>query len=123
LIGPRIRIIEGRVMRTALKWILGLSLLAIPMACVTTGLPQPDQESVIRVSGQWPGITVDSLRAGRDDYRINCMACHVLHMPSEFTPQQWKQIVAKMKHKAHIDDATADSILHYLISETTLTDN
>ncbi len=97
--------------------ILALGVLApalLPLACAS--LPVPTAESASWASRQWPGMTLESLQAGRRRYVENCAACHNLHLPSEFPPACWESILEKMQPRAHIDDAQKDLILRYLVT-------
>lgn len=96
-----------------------LALAFLPLACAS--LPVPNAESASWAARQWPGMTLESLRAGRRRYVQNCAACHNLHLPSEFPPERWESILEKMQPRAHIDDAQKDLILRYLVTAATRT--
>ena len=97
-------------------FLLGLGIWG---AACAPSLPYPTGNSLGRVSGEWPETTLNSLMQGRRDYVGHCAACHTLHLPSEFSPDQWNQIVEKMRWRAKIDEDTRDSILKFLSAVTT----
>jgi mono/diheme cytochrome c family protein len=113
-------------MKFTQAWRLGalLALGALPLGCATTGggVPVPDSTTVSRADSQWPGTTLADLQRGRTAYVQNCAACHDLHEASEFSPDEWKSVMVKMRKKAHLDDITNDAILHYLLASTTKQD-
>lgn len=91
-----------------------LFLMAVlPLACATV-LPMPNDEMVSQADTQWPGTSLSDLQMGRTQYSEHCAACHYLHLPSEFSPDKWDEIMMRMQLKAKIDDPLKDSILRYL---------
>jgi mono/diheme cytochrome c family protein len=97
-----------------------LALGFLPLGCATTGggVPVPDSVTLSRASQEWPGTTLEDLNHGRTAYVQNCAACHNLHDASDLSPSEWKRVMVKMSRKAHLDDATSDSILRYLLATT-----
>ena len=94
---------------------LGASIHLNTFTPSNTTLPEPTEESASQASQKWPGTTLANLQDGKHLYLQNCMACHNLHSPSEFTPERWGDILEKMQQKARIDDPTKDLILRYLV--------
>ncbi|NCO55934.1 MAG: hypothetical protein GW876_11135, partial [Bacteroidetes bacterium] len=45
----------------------------------------------------------------------NCSSCHNLHLPQQYTKQNWDTILIKMKLKANIDDSKLNLIKNYLL--------
>ncbi len=92
----------------------GLLLLVFPIACAS--LPFPTNDTLSRVSMDWPGITLADLQTGRQNYVGHCAACHNLYMPSDFSQSEWKEIIVRMQKRAKISDEMTDSIRKYLFS-------
>jgi hypothetical protein len=88
-------------------------MVALPIACATA-LPMPNDEMVSQAGTQWPGTSLSDLQMGRSQYVEHCAACHNLHLPSEYSPKRWEEIMVRMQLKAKIDDPLKDSILRYL---------
>jgi cytochrome c5 len=53
---------------------------------------------------------------GKKLYVTNCVSCHAMKNPSEYTAAQWNSILPSMSRKAKIDDATQASIKKYLLA-------
>jgi len=56
----------------------------------------------------------ERLAAGRALYVDKCSGCHNLHLPAEYTPEEWKGYVAYMTAEAKITPQEAQAISHYL---------
>ena len=61
------------------------------------------------------GISQNSLKIGRTLYINNCSSCHNLHLPQQYTKQNWDTILIKMKLKANIDERKLNLIKNYLL--------
>ena len=59
-------------------------------------------------------VTLIELKSGRDLYLNKCSNCHDLHLPHEFTHDEWVVEVNKMQPKAKITDSEKELILRYL---------
>jgi cytochrome c2 len=72
-----------------------------------------------RAQAKVPGITMKDLSAGRSLFIERCSNCHALKNPSDYTPQQWEPILARMTMKAHIyDDAQKLLIRNYVVANS-----
>jgi cytochrome c5 len=66
-----------------------------------------------------PGITMQELADGKRLFVERCSNCHALKSPSDYTPQQWEPILARMTMRAHIyDDAQKRLIKNYLVANS-----
>ncbi len=100
-------------MKRTFRRVFLAALAALPLACATE-LPMPNDAMVTTVGQNWPGTRLSDLVAGRRSYADHCAACHILKSPSQYAQAEWPVILRRMKVRANIDDATADSILRYL---------
>jgi cytochrome c5 len=58
-----------------------------------------------------------ALVEGKNLYESNCTKCHKLYDPTDFSKEDWKQIVSKMQKKAHLTDDQGVTIYNYLASK------
>ena len=63
-----------------------------------------------------PGSTLADLKTGRELYINNCGSCHMLHLPGEFTEQQWQKNLHEMSERAKLNPEQTALILKYLTS-------
>ncbi|MCL5965774.1 MAG: hypothetical protein M1550_00900 [Deltaproteobacteria bacterium] len=55
-----------------------------------------------------------ALARGRAVFVTECAACHRLFRPDEYTPQEWKRIVARMAPRASLDSRQTSDLELYL---------
>jgi mono/diheme cytochrome c family protein len=60
------------------------------------------------------GAGLDALRRGRAVLVTECAACHRLFLPGEYSPEQWRGIVARMARRASLARDQAADLLLYL---------
>jgi len=58
--------------------------------------------------------TLAKLQEGRTMYLNSCGSCHNLHLPSEYTLQEWTEVMSDMQKRAKINDTQKETILLYL---------
>ena len=61
-------------------------------------------------------VSLKEMEDGKKLYVSNCVSCHAMKNPSDFTAAQWNNILPSMSRKAKIDDATQASIKKYLLA-------
>ena len=61
-------------------------------------------------------VSLKEMEDGKKLYVTNCVSCHAMKNPSEYTAAQWNSILPSMSRKAKIDDATQASIKKYLLA-------
>ena len=61
--------------------------------------------------------TQDLLIKGRTLYVDHCSSCHNLHLPNEYSAQEWKKKLDEMQAKAKITDPEKQLIFQYLVSK------
>ena len=74
-------------------------LISVGVALGAAGcasLPQPTPADVTRAQGEFPGTTLVSLSDARKTFVTTCSGCHALHLPTEFPPQKWPELVNEM---------------------------
>ncbi len=60
------------------------------------------------------GADLDALRRGRAVLVTECAVCHRLFLPEEYSPEQWRGIVARMARRASLTGDQAADLLLYL---------
>lgn len=90
--------------------ILLIVVIWITISSCSPALYLPDNND-----SEQSGISLDSLKTGRILYINNCSSCHNLHLPQQYTKQNWDTILVKMKVKAKIDDNKLNLIKNYLL--------
>ncbi|MCL6524571.1 MAG: hypothetical protein K6T34_07895 [Thermoflavifilum sp.] len=96
-----------------------ISIIAIMMvlyACASK-LYVPSAVNVEKAKRLNPAITENQLKVARSLYISHCSSCHNLHLPHEYTRDQWIDILNKMQPKAKITDQQKALLLIYLTSE------
>ena len=99
-----------------MKRILAASIATIIMACATTMKPITEA-SFKKIPHRWNNYTFADFSRGRDLYLTNCGGCHQLHLPAEFTEEQWSTILSTMIERAKLGDAEQELIFRYLLTE------
>jgi len=61
-------------------------------------------------------VSLKEMEDGKKLYVSNCVSCHAMKNPSEYTAAQWNNILPSMSRKAKIDDDTQASIKKYLLA-------
>lgn len=59
---------------------------------------------------------MDEVSEGSQLFETNCVRCHKLKNPSDYTAEEWKDIVPRMAVKAKIDSYTENKILEYVMA-------
>lgn len=93
-----------------------LFLSAILIVSCAGSIPEPAQEQVQWASAKWPGTGMKELSEGRELYISKCSGCHSLKGPSNYTMDEWKVFLGKMKNKAKLNDTEHEKIWYYLAS-------
>jgi len=96
------------------RFVLGATaVIALVVAC-SAALDHPTTRDAEWASREWPGTTVGDLAHGRALYVDKCSSCHNLHLPSEYSPDEWKGYVAYMVAEAKLTPEQQTSIARYL---------
>jgi mono/diheme cytochrome c family protein len=61
-------------------------------------------------------VSAEELAKGKALYAANCVKCHKIFAPSDFTAKKWNQEVPEMAVKAKIDAETERLILAYVLN-------
>jgi cytochrome c2 len=59
---------------------------------------------------------MDDVSEGSQLFETNCVRCHKLKNPSDYSAEEWKEIVPRMAVKAKIDSYTENKILEYVMA-------
>ena len=101
---------QTRRVRLAIGFATAVALAA---AC-SAALDHPTPQDAEWAQREWPGTTVEDLAHGRALYVDKCSSCHNLHLPSEYSPEEWKGYVAYMVTEAKITREEERAIARYL---------
>ncbi len=95
-----------------------LALAVTPVVGCTAALPHATEADALRVSAQFPNLTVQRLEQGRALYVERCAGCHQLREPATATPLAWPGFVAEMQndHGVHLTRDEEQGIVQYLVS-------
>ncbi len=63
-----------------------------------------------------PTASLENLKNGRETYVKKCASCHQLHLPSEFSEEEWQYNLNKMQVKAKITDEKKQLVYQYLMN-------
>jgi hypothetical protein len=95
------------------------SLLLLLAGCAG-GLPHPTADVAVRAAHSQPGVTLESLEAGRGLYVQRCSGCHNLVVPTAKQPREWPVWVDKMAERAKLAPKERSLIESYLVALATL---
>jgi len=65
----------------------------------------------------YTSIKYNILLEGRKQYINNCSSCHNLHLPQEYTKEEWSKILISMQAKANANDSIINLISEYLFEK------
>lgn len=92
------------------------SLLFIFSIVILASCSQSTVEPVVTSVETKPAATSEELAKGKTLYETNCVKCHRLFAPSEFTEKKWQHEVPEMSEKAKVNKETENLILAYVLS-------
>ena len=85
------------------------------LSCCAAGKTSTPTADALGAAGALPGGTdLDALRRGRAVLVTECAACHRLFLPHEYSPEQWRGIVARMAQRASLSGDQSEVLLLYL---------
>lgn len=58
--------------------------------------------------------TLTELQQGRALYTTNCNSCHMLYMPENYSPAQWKSIMGNMAPRTRMSSAQTLLVTKYV---------
>ncbi|MGE5680958.1 MAG: c-type cytochrome [Bacillota bacterium] len=100
-----------------IKFYLSVCILSVLFLISCSGsLPEPTSEQIQWASNKWPGISTRELTEGRNIYIDKCSGCHGLKAPSDYTIEEWKPLLEKMKNKAKLNDAENEKVWYFIAS-------
>jgi len=100
------------------RFVLGLATAGALAAACSAALDHPTAEDAEWAAREWPGTTVEDLAQGRALYVDKCSGCHNLHLPAEYSPEEWKSYVAYMVAEAKITPEEQAAIARYLAASS-----
>ena len=95
-----------------------VALLSIVMAGCSGAPPAKRMAAASKPVGVWPLAIKDPAanESGAQIWAENCMRCHELRSPRQYTPAQWSVIVQFMRLKAGLTGEQARKVLAFLKS-------
>ncbi len=99
--------------------IAGAAALGIVVMAGCAGTPTTKSAAVTKKpAGVWPLAIQDPAahESGAQIWSENCMRCHQLRSPAQYTPAQWGIIVQYMRLKAGLTGEQAKKVLAFLKS-------
>jgi len=92
----------------------GLGLSAGLAGCAAGTGSIPTAEELYAAGTLSRGADAVAVRRGRAVYVTECGACHRLHLPSEYSPEEWRPIVRRMAERASLGAEQAADLEAYL---------
>jgi hypothetical protein len=96
-------------------WRICLLTLGVLLGC-SAMLPVLTGDDLQRVETRWPTASLQSLEDGRQKYINRCGGCHSLHLPSEFTEEEWKKALHEMQGRARTSVEEQELIFRYIVA-------
>ncbi|MFC2102401.1 hypothetical protein ACFLS7_05360 [Bacteroidota bacterium] len=96
-------------LKPSLRYYVVIPLLIL-LSC-SPALYLPTEEHTAKT-----GIPLDDLKAGRQLYIDYCGSCHMLYLPSQFSAEQWIQLMDTMRPKVTITNHEEKQIMDYLLT-------
>lgn len=98
------------------RLVIGFIAILAVGACVSP-VPVPTEAQLSVAQQRWPSASLADLQEGRQLYVRRCSSCHNLHLPTEYTAEEWPAIIAEMGQEyARIDKDQQGLVLRYVIS-------
>lgn len=66
---------------------------------------------------QWADMNMNQLQTGFELYATKCGGCHNLYKPSEFTKEQWVELMPEMAGKALLNKDEESLVLKYILTK------
>lgn len=107
------------IIRTIVLVSLATAGLALMAGCSNNGSgSKPAAKKTAKTAAIWPLAIKDPAKneTGAQIWSENCMRCHQLRSPSQYTPAQWGVIVQYMRLKAGLTGEQARKVLAFLKS-------
>jgi cytochrome c5 len=103
-----------------MKKLTMLAVIVVLSAC-SSKLLMPTQADAERGAAMYQGLTLNELKEGRQLYEANCNLCHPVKNPSNWTAEQWHEIMPKMlrgveKKGKTMTEEERESILRYAVT-------
>lgn len=70
-------------------------------SCATYKLTEPTQADIERSQARFPDITLQEIQEGKKLYENNCILCHKLYDPGNFSEERWRNIIPPMVKKVN----------------------
>jgi hypothetical protein len=101
-------------MNSFLFCILLILVLAAEQCKVQPYTPSATEVSI--AAKRSPGADVYSLRSGHALYINHCGKCHELYAVTDYSEQEWADVIPEMILKSHLDQKAEEQIKLYVLS-------
>jgi hypothetical protein len=105
-----------RPSRMSRRFRLAAAGILLAMIGCVSAIPVPDGRALEAARARDPEISLQALADDRATYIRKCSGCHSLHIPSEYTDDEWILQMDKMASEAFLSTEEEDSILRYLLA-------
>lgn len=86
------------------------------VGCLSGSIPRMTAQDAQWAQGQWPDSDAQQLESGRRVYISRCGGCHSAVSPAKLSGERWRQQVALMSPKAHLQDPEKAWVIRYLLT-------
>ena len=93
-----------------------LANLLVLLASCKSGQYLPTEKDATLASSHWSGTSLESLREGYHLFSAKCGGCHELYKPSDYSEDDWADLLPKMGRKAHLGQDQVELIRRYILS-------
>lgn len=100
--------------------LLSISVLLIYTSCGPSKMTTSSEEIAPEIPANYASVSDEDLAEGKTLYSTHCSTCHALKKETNYTIEQWEQIVPKMVIKANkknpdsVDSTMEQKILNYV---------
>jgi len=78
--------------------------------------PPASANAVAAAAAKWPGVTSETLAAGRVTFVAKCNNCHAYPDVQAIEDAKWPSIVEEMGHKAKLYPPQTEGVLRFILA-------
>lgn len=92
---------------------IAIALIAFLTGCAVSTKLLPTPEQLVSHKSMVNNSEIESLQRGRDLAIRECAVCHLMFWPSEFSREEWPEIIRSMGNRASLDMSQVEDIEKY----------